>query len=37
MLDEPPLIVRMCGLFGFMDNSFDILQSERNQFRAVDL
>ena len=34
MLDEPPLIVRMCGLVGFMDNSFVILQPERNQFRA---
>jgi len=34
MLDEPPLIVRMRGLLGFMDDSFVILQSERSQFRA---
>jgi len=34
MLDEPPLIVRMRGLFGFMDSSFVILQSERSQLCA---
>src|ERR1019366_1535258 len=34
MLDEPPLMVRMRGLAGFMDHSFVILQSERSQFRA---
>jgi hypothetical protein len=34
MLDEPPLMVRMRGLAGFMDDSFVILQSERSQFRA---
>jgi hypothetical protein len=34
MLDEPPLIVRMRGLAGFMDYSFVTLQSARNQFRA---
>src|SRR5450759_4644974 len=34
MLDEPPLMVRMRGLAGFMDGSFIILQSERSQFRA---
>src|SRR5664279_3412769 len=34
MLDEPPLIVRMRALAGFMDGSFVILQSERSQLRA---
>src|SRR5450756_2959066 len=34
MLDEPPLIVRMSGLAGFVDDSFVILQTERSQFRA---
>ena len=34
MLDEPPLIVRMRGLAGFMNDSFVNLQSERSQFRA---
>jgi hypothetical protein len=27
MLDEPPLIVRMHGLTGFMDDSFVILRT----------
>jgi hypothetical protein len=34
MLINPLLIVSMCGLAAFMDNSFVILQSERSQFRA---
>ena len=34
MLDDPPLIVRMRGLAGFMDDSLVILQSEQSQFRA---
>jgi hypothetical protein len=34
MLAEPPLIVRMRGLAGFIRNSFVIPQSKRNQFRA---
>src|ERR1035438_5988127 len=34
MLDEPPLIVRMRGLAGFMDVFFVILQSERSEFHA---
>src|SRR5664280_1761093 len=34
MLDEPPLMVRMCGLAGFMDDSFANLQSQRSQFRT---
>jgi hypothetical protein len=34
MLAEPPLIVRMRGLAGFIGNSFVIPQSKRNQFRA---
>jgi hypothetical protein len=34
MLDEPPLMVRMHGLTGFMDGSFVTLQSERNRFCA---
>src|SRR5664279_3590563 len=34
MLDEPPLMVRMCGLAGFMDDPFVNLQSQRSQFRA---
>ena len=34
MLDEPPLMVRMRGLAGFMDDFFVIRQSERSQFRA---
>src|ERR1039458_6787909 len=34
MLDEPPLIVKMRALAGFMDVFFVILQSERSQFRA---
>ena len=34
MLDEPPFMVRICGLAGFMDDFFVILQSERRQFRA---
>src|SRR5664280_906550 len=33
MLDEPPLIVRMEGLTGFMSGSF-VFQSKRSQFRA---
>src|ERR1019366_5545988 len=34
MLDEPPLMVRMRGLPGFIAPFFVILQSERSQFRA---
>jgi hypothetical protein len=34
MLEEPPLIVRILGLAGFMDDSFVILQSEWCDFRA---
>ena len=37
MLDEPPLIVRMHGLTGFMDHFFVVLQSERSQFCARGL
>jgi hypothetical protein len=34
MLDEPPLMVRISGVAGFMDDSCVRLQSERNQWRA---
>ena len=37
MLDEPPLIVRMRTLAGFMDDPSVILQSERSQFRESGL
>ena len=37
MLDEPPLIVRMLEVAGFMNDSFAIIQSERSQFRARGL
>jgi hypothetical protein len=36
MLDEPPLIVRMRGSAGFMDDSFVILQSDEASFAHVD-
>ena len=35
MLDEPPLTVRMCGLAGFMDYPFVILQTEQASFAQV--
>src|ERR1051325_3576715 len=34
MLDEPPLIVRMRALAGFIADPFDWVQSQRCQFRA---
>src|ERR1700692_887754 len=34
MLDDPPLIVRICGLVGSTDDPFAIQQSERGQFLA---
>src|SRR5664280_3313006 len=37
MLDEPPLIVKMLGLAGFMDDSFVMLQPKRSQFLAGGL
>ena len=37
MLDEPPLIVRMCELAGFMDDSFVICNPNEASFAHVDL
>ena len=34
MLEEPPLIARMCGSAGLMTFSVFIPQSERSQLRA---
>ncbi|MEO8655411.1 MAG: hypothetical protein ABI409_14895 [Ramlibacter sp.] len=34
MLDEPPLIVRMRGLVGFIDHTCFMPQSEQGHFRA---
>ena len=37
MLDEPPLIVKMRGLSGFMNESSGFTQSEQGQLRAGGL